>query len=74
MVCQIAKLKGCRVVGSAGSEAKVAWLTEAAGVGRGVQLQDHARACGAAQNSVPTAWMSTSTTWAVTIWRPRFSA
>jgi NADPH-dependent curcumin reductase CurA len=26
MVCQIARLKGCRVVGSAGSDEKVAWL------------------------------------------------
>ena len=31
-VCQIAKLKGCRVVGSAGSSAKVRWLQEVAGV------------------------------------------
>jgi NADPH-dependent curcumin reductase CurA len=32
VVCQIAKLKGCRVVGSAGSAAKVHWLREVAGV------------------------------------------
>jgi NADPH-dependent curcumin reductase CurA len=32
VVCQIAKIKGCRVVGSAGSDAKVAWLIEQAGV------------------------------------------
>jgi NADPH-dependent curcumin reductase CurA len=31
-VCQIAKLEGCRVVGSAGSDEKVAWLTEEAGI------------------------------------------
>lgn len=31
-VCQIAKVKGCRVIGSAGSDAKVAWLLEKAGV------------------------------------------
>lgn len=31
-VCQIAKLKGCRVVGSAGSEEKVAWLQNEAGI------------------------------------------
>jgi hypothetical protein len=30
--CQIAKIKGCRVIGSAGSPDKVAWLREAAGV------------------------------------------
>ena len=32
VVCQIAKLQGCRVVGSAGSPAKVHWLQEVAGV------------------------------------------
>ena len=32
MVCQIAKLKGCYVVGSAGSDEKVAWLVEEAGI------------------------------------------
>ena len=32
VVCQIAKLKGCHVVGSAGSAAKVHWLQEVAGV------------------------------------------
>lgn len=32
VVCQIARIKGCRVVASAGSDAKVAWLREAAKV------------------------------------------
>jgi NADPH-dependent curcumin reductase CurA len=32
VVCQIAKIKGCRVVGSAGSAAKIHWLREVAGV------------------------------------------
>lgn len=32
IVCQIAKLKGCYVVGSAGSDEKVAWLVEEAGI------------------------------------------
>ena len=32
VVCQIAKLKGCYVVGSAGSDEKVAWLVEEAGI------------------------------------------
>ena len=32
IVCQIAKIKGCRVVGSAGSDQKVDWLLETAGV------------------------------------------
>lgn len=32
MVCQIAKIKGCRVVGSVGSQAKVDWLLHEVGV------------------------------------------
>ncbi len=32
MVCQIAKIKGCRVVGSVGSDAKAQWLLDEAGV------------------------------------------
>ena len=32
IVCQIAKLKGCKVLGSAGSDEKVSWLLEEAGV------------------------------------------
>jgi NADPH-dependent curcumin reductase CurA len=32
IVCQIAKLKGCHVVGSAGSDAKVSWLSQEAGL------------------------------------------
>lgn len=32
LACQIAKIKGCRVVGSAGSEEKIAWLSEEAGI------------------------------------------
>lgn len=31
IVCQIAKIKGCRVVGSAGSDRKVAWLLDEIG-------------------------------------------
>ncbi len=31
-VCQIARIKGCKVVGSAGSDDKVAWLCQEAGV------------------------------------------
>jgi len=40
VVCQIAKLKGCRVVGSAGSPAKVAWLREVAGVDAAFNYHD----------------------------------
>jgi len=32
LVCQIAKIKGCRVVGSTGSEEKITWLTKEAGI------------------------------------------
>src|SRR5207248_3365556 len=32
VVCQIAKVQGCRVVGSAGAPDKVAWLREVAGI------------------------------------------
>lgn len=32
IVCQIAKLKGCTVIGSAGSAEKIAWLTDTLGV------------------------------------------
>jgi NADPH-dependent curcumin reductase CurA len=32
LACQIAKIKGCRVVGSTGSEEKIYWLTEEAGI------------------------------------------
>lgn len=32
VVCQIAKLKGCRVVGSVGSQAKVDWLLDEVGI------------------------------------------
>ncbi len=32
VVCQIAKLKGCRVVGSAGSDEKISWLLKEAGL------------------------------------------
>ncbi len=32
LVCQIAKIKGCRVLGSAGSDEKIAWLLDEVGV------------------------------------------
>lgn len=32
LVCQIARIKGCRVIGSTGSDEKVAWLREEAGI------------------------------------------
>ncbi len=40
IVCQIAKIKGCRVVGSAGSEAKLQWLRDVAGVDAAFNYRD----------------------------------
>ena len=52
VVCQIARARGCRVVGSAGSDAKVAWLLEEAGVDHAINYKkvddlkaELARAC-----------------------------
>ena len=39
-VCQIAKIKGCRVVGTAGSAAKTRWLEEVAGVDAAVNYKE----------------------------------
>ncbi len=40
LVCQIAKLQGCRVVGSAGSAAKIRWLHEKAGVDGAINYRE----------------------------------
>jgi NADPH-dependent curcumin reductase CurA len=40
VVCQVAKLQGCRVVGSAGTPDKVAWLREVAGVDAAFNYKD----------------------------------
>ena len=40
VVCQIAKLQGCRVVGSAGAPDKVTWLREVAGVDAAFNYKD----------------------------------
>jgi len=42
LVCQIAKIKGCRVVGSAGSAEKVAWLVEEAGIDAALNYKETA--------------------------------
>ncbi|MET4698604.1 NADPH-dependent curcumin reductase CurA [Constrictibacter sp. MBR-5] len=39
LVCQIAKIKGCRVVGSAGSDEKCRWLLDEAGVDAAVNYK-----------------------------------
>ena len=40
VVCQIAKLSGCTVVGTAGSDAKIEWLTEDLGVDRAINYKE----------------------------------
>lgn len=40
IVCQIAKIKNCKVIGSAGSSAKIKWLKEQAGVDEAFNYHD----------------------------------
>ena len=42
IVCQIGKIKGCRVVGSAGSAQKVDWLQNVAGIDAGLNYKEYA--------------------------------
>ncbi|MEM7798815.1 MAG: NADP-dependent oxidoreductase [Chloroflexota bacterium] len=42
VVCQIAKLKGCRVIGSAGSDSKVEWLKNEIGVDGAINYRQYA--------------------------------
>jgi NADPH-dependent curcumin reductase CurA len=42
IVCQIGKIKGCRVVGSAGSPEKVAWLENVAGIDAALNYKAYA--------------------------------
>jgi len=44
VVCQLGKIKGCRVVASAGSPSKCEWLEEEAGVDVALNYKDHANA------------------------------
>ncbi|MEM8935326.1 MAG: NADP-dependent oxidoreductase [Pseudomonadota bacterium] len=41
LACQLAKLRGCRVIASAGSPEKCAWLEEEAGVDVAINYKDH---------------------------------
>ena len=41
VVCQLAKAKGCKVVASAGSAEKCAWLTDEAGVDAAINYKDY---------------------------------
>jgi hypothetical protein len=53
VVCQIAKIKGCRVVGSAGSDDKVRWLTNRAGVDAAVNYRTAGNLLSAVQRACP---------------------
>lgn len=44
LVCQLGKIKGCRVIGSAGSEAKCDWLKNEAGVDVTLNYKDYKNA------------------------------
>ncbi|MFZ5789861.1 MAG: NADP-dependent oxidoreductase [Pseudomonadota bacterium] len=39
VVCQVAKIKGCRVIGSAGGPEKARWLTEVAGIDHAIDYK-----------------------------------
>ncbi|MEO1135179.1 MAG: NADP-dependent oxidoreductase [Pseudomonadota bacterium] len=44
LVCQLGKIKGCRVIGSAGSKAKCDWLEQEAGVDVALNYKDYKNA------------------------------
>lgn len=44
LVCQLGKIKGCRVIGSAGSKAKCDWLEKEAGVDAALNYKDYKNA------------------------------
>ncbi len=52
VVCQLAKAHGCRVVGSAGSDAKCAWLEQEAGIDAAINY----KACGDLTQAVAAAF------------------
>ena len=52
-VCQIAKIQGCRVVGSAGSPAKTRWLEEVAGVDAAINYKETSNLRGALKKACP---------------------
>lgn len=51
IVCQIARIKGCRVVGSAGSDAKCSWLKDKLGVDEVINY----KTCGSLQDALAAA-------------------
>ena len=64
VVGQIAKIKGCRVVGVAGSDAKISWLLNELGFDAAFNYKNVVISTANSRNSAPTASTSTSTTWA----------
>jgi NADPH-dependent curcumin reductase CurA len=53
LVCQIAKIKGCRVVGSTGSDEKVAWLQEKIGIDAAINYKTTDNLLGELQKQCP---------------------
>jgi len=53
VACQIARLKGCRVIGSAGSPAKVAWLRDELGVDEAIDYKEVKSVASALQKAAP---------------------
>ena len=65
LVGQIAKIKGCRVVGVAGSDAKISWLLDELGFDAAFNYTtDGGLLPPGSRSSAPPASTSTSTTWA----------
>jgi len=54
VACQIGKIKGCKVAGSAGSEAKVRWLRETAGIDAAINYKQVPDLAGAVKEMCPT--------------------
>ena len=69
---QLARIRGCRVIGSAGSDAKVALLSEEFGFDAGFNYKRR-DPWTRSPRSPPRASTSTSTTWAGGTWRPPWS-
>jgi NADPH-dependent curcumin reductase CurA len=61
---QIAKLEGCRVVGTAGTAAKVSWLLDELGFDAALTTRWPRSTTASSPSSAPTASTSTSTPWA----------
>lgn len=53
VVCQISKAKGCRVAGSAGSDEKVRWLREEAGIDAAFNYKTEANLAAAMKKACP---------------------